>query len=397
MTKSRVGTITLIGSGEFAESMSRVHRKALASLEGAVNALFLDTPAGFELNVDEISAKAVDYFSQRFSISLDVASFKNKARAGAADVATALGKLRHANFILAGPGSPSYAVHNWRATVVWDTVLNRWLDGAALVLASAAAITTGAWTLPVYEIYKAGHDPHWMSGLNLFERIGLNLAIVPHWNNSEGGTFDTRYCYIGAPRFELLKAQLPTETVILGIDEYTACFFDPNTQHCEIMGAGKVTVQHGADSRDYPAGTSFGFEELRRMVRATQSGGERTARGPRAAEAGPDPGVVSTETTDYLHQLAVALSETRESERQRDLIEQAHDTMHELSAEWMPAHGATLAQDGSPFLDMLVELRTQLRGAKQYGLADEVRQKLSQLGITLEDTPGGTRWKRAEE
>lgn len=47
----------------------------------------------------------------------------------------------------------------------------------------------------------------------------------------------------------------------------------------------------------------------------------------------------------------------------------------------------------APFIELLIELRTNLRKAKQYALADEVRQKLAGLGIVLEDTPQGTKWK----
>jgi cysteinyl-tRNA synthetase len=35
-----------------------------------------------------------------------------------------------------------------------------------------------------------------------------------------------------------------------------------------------------------------------------------------------------------------------------------------------------------------------LRQAKQWQLADNIRKKLDELGIALEDTPKGTVWKR---
>jgi cysteinyl-tRNA synthetase len=54
---------------------------------------------------------------------------------------------------------------------------------------------------------------------------------------------------------------------------------------------------------------------------------------------------------------------------------------------------ATQAQEAAPFIDLLVELRAELRKAKQYALADTVRTRLADLGITIEDTPQGTRWK----
>ena len=46
-----------------------------------------------------------------------------------------------------------------------------------------------------------------------------------------------------------------------------------------------------------------------------------------------------------------------------------------------------------PFIDMLVEVRTQLREAKQFALADSIRDRLTELGVSLEDSPEGTQWR----
>jgi cysteinyl-tRNA synthetase len=48
--------------------------------------------------------------------------------------------------------------------------------------------------------------------------------------------------------------------------------------------------------------------------------------------------------------------------------------------------------EASPFIDLLIKTRFNLRQAKQYQLADEIRKNLSELGILLEDTPKGTLW-----
>jgi cysteinyl-tRNA synthetase len=47
-----------------------------------------------------------------------------------------------------------------------------------------------------------------------------------------------------------------------------------------------------------------------------------------------------------------------------------------------------------PFIDLLVATREELRRAKQYALADRVRDGLASQGVVLEDTPQGTRWQR---
>ena len=45
-----------------------------------------------------------------------------------------------------------------------------------------------------------------------------------------------------------------------------------------------------------------------------------------------------------------------------------------------------------PFIEMLLATREKLREAKQYALADQIRDDLVQQGVTLEDSPQGVQW-----
>jgi cysteinyl-tRNA synthetase len=54
---------------------------------------------------------------------------------------------------------------------------------------------------------------------------------------------------------------------------------------------------------------------------------------------------------------------------------------------------ARQGQDIAPFVELLIETRAALRKAKQFELADSIRKRLADLGVTLEDGPQGTRWK----
>lgn len=49
-----------------------------------------------------------------------------------------------------------------------------------------------------------------------------------------------------------------------------------------------------------------------------------------------------------------------------------------------------------PFIDLLIRVRADLRTAKQWALADQVRDSLKELGVTLEDNPSGTTWRYQE-
>jgi len=52
-----------------------------------------------------------------------------------------------------------------------------------------------------------------------------------------------------------------------------------------------------------------------------------------------------------------------------------------------------LPLEAEPFLKLLISTRNRLREAKQWQLADEIRNKLAELGIALEDTATDTTWK----
>ena len=45
-----------------------------------------------------------------------------------------------------------------------------------------------------------------------------------------------------------------------------------------------------------------------------------------------------------------------------------------------------------PFIQLLVDLRSDLRAARQFDQADRIRDELTNLGVSLEDTPSGTEW-----
>ena len=49
--------------------------------------------------------------------------------------------------------------------------------------------------------------------------------------------------------------------------------------------------------------------------------------------------------------------------------------------------------EAAPFIDLLIGLRSQLRSEKQFEIADQVRDQLSDLGVVIEDTSDGTNWK----
>ena len=409
------GTVTLMGSGELTESMSRVHHWIVSQIDGPAKAVFLDTPAGFELNSDNISEKARTYVRRYVGVPCALASFKSAERATTAETRNALRKIEASNYIFAGPGSPTYVIRNWRGTPIFEAVTGRVNAGAHLVLASAAAIAIGHYSLPVYEIFKVGDEPHWVEGLNLLAPYGLDLTIVPHWNNAEGGTYDTRFCFMGQPRFAALEALLPESTVLLGIDEYTACILAPSRNECRVMGAGQVTIRCRGRETAFQADSTFSLDELRsgttavarpvigaRVPETAIQVGDTLARQVAETERAltPDDGghPALGELAGQAFELAQAIERAQESGVPQEQLSPAQARLRQLVEVWqtrLDASGGDLVANLAPFVDLLLDLRSQLRAAKQWALADEVRERLSALGIVIEDTPAGTTWRQS--
>lgn len=113
---SQKGKIVLMGSGELTATMVEVHKELLHELNPSPQAFFIDTPAGFQLNVDQLSQRAVEYFQSRVQHPLSVVSFKSAEISTPYAAEQAFHSLRRADYVLIGPGSPTYAVRQWQQT-----------------------------------------------------------------------------------------------------------------------------------------------------------------------------------------------------------------------------------------------------------------------------------------
>ena len=108
--------------------------------------------------------------------------------------------VRDSRYVFCGSGKPELCVAQVAGTVIPSLLVEKLIHGGCVVFASAAALTLGVATVPVYEIYKCGQDPHWLAGLDVAAAAGIRAAIIPHYDNNEGGTHDTRFCYLGERR-----------------------------------------------------------------------------------------------------------------------------------------------------------------------------------------------------
>ena len=265
-TPTGPGAIVLFGSGETAGVGRTALRWLSATGRIARFVTILETPAGFEPNTADVAERWASFLRRQpeaGGAAVERVPARRRSTAFSPDDPTLARPLLGADLIALGAGSPTYAVRQLRDSVAWHYALAAHLAGASLLLASAAAIAVGTHALPVYELYKVGEDPHWVDGLDLVGVYGLNLALIPHWDNRDGGAaVDTSRCYVGTARFSELRALLPAGAVVVGIAEHTALALDPGSASGTVLGRGSVTVIRDGTTTCFGAGSSVALDAL---------------------------------------------------------------------------------------------------------------------------------------
>lgn len=414
------GILALMGSGETSPTMVTLHRELVAHLSADPGAVILEAPYGFQVNRDDISLRAQDYFRRSVGLTTAVVPDVDAGTASGDRLDDMRDHVRRAAWVFSGPGSPSYALGRWRAQGLGQVLADRVRRGYGVtVMASAAACTTGFLALPVYEVYKAGHAPVWLEGLDLLGAFGLPVAVVPHYDNAEGGTYDTRFCYLGETRLAAMETHLPDGAAVLGIDEHTALVIDLDAAVARVWGRGVLTIRRRGVSTLIPAGTVLTLERLRDLVAGTDHVEAPAARQPTTGPEAVQPSL----DQPILLQDAVAAAEARFDAARTardagDMVDAvlaletviaawATDTEEDLGTDWartvlrglirqltQPAQQGMLEPDLTIGLiaDPLLDLRRRLRAQGAYDLADHVRDALAAGRVDIRDTPDGSDW-----
>jgi hypothetical protein len=426
--------LVVMGSGETTPTMVSTHQRILASLGAAPDAVLLDTPYGFQENADELTARTRQYFAGNVGAAVTAVSLRRAEGLSTVREEELVARVGEADWVFAGPGSPTYLARQWRATRLPAVLRDRLARDGATVFASAAACTLGALTVPVYEIYKAGEAPHWREGLELLAGIGLDAVTIPHYDNTEGGTHDTRFCYLGERRLIQMEALLPASTWVLGVDEHTALLLDLAAGRVRVEGRGGVTVRARDVDVRFPSGSDVPVEALLDAAHG-RPGGEvaprRAAPGERrAAAADPDdeggatgdppepattPGSLGEATlaaaarfdatlgagdaltaVEATVGLLAAIRAWSADSLQSDEVDRADAEVRRqlvalarVAAQGLHAHRELVA----PHVEHLLGLRDLARRERRFGEADAIRDALAAGGVEVRDQPEGTAWE----
>ena len=419
--------LAIMGSGETAPTMVTTHRRLTSLLPSPVKAVVLDTPYGFQENALELATKAVEYFKTSINVDLVVAGLvrlhDTHIAADPVAIERGLRALSDADYIFAGPGSPTYALRQWAGSSVARIIIDKLNNGGIVTFASAAALTLGKATVPVYEVYKVGQDVQALDGLDILAAIGINAAVIPHYDNTEGANHDTRFCYLGEARLQMFESLLDEDTYVLGVDEHTGLVIDLDAATASVVGNSNVTIRLRTESFVYPTGSVIPLSLLQSPSSLLTGSGEVSSShsiapspvAPAAAQANSLDAVLdeSIQQFDQAMQQRDALAAARAAlSLEQAMQDWSIDTLQsDVLVRSRSALRSMISQLGdaaiggvrdprevvAPYIEAMLSVRATVRAEKRFDLSDIIRDVFASLNIEVRDTPAGAEWSLPTE
>ena len=419
--------LAIMGSGETAPTMVTTHRRLTSLLPSPVKAVVLDTPYGFQENAPELATKAVEYFKTSINVDLVVAGLvrlhDTHIAADPVAIERGLRALSDADYIFAGPGSPTYALRQWAGSSVARIMIDKLNNGGIVTFASAAALTLGKATVPVYEVYKVGQDVQALEGLDILAAIGINAAVIPHYDNTEGANHDTRFCYLGEARLQMFESLLDEDTYVLGVDEHTGLVIDLDAATASVVGNSNVTIRLRTESFVYPTGSVIPLSLLQSPSSLLTGSGEVSSShsiapspvAPAAAQANSLDAVLdeSIQQFDQAMQQRDALAAARAAlSLEQAMQDWSIDTLQsDVLVRSRSALRSMISQLGdaaiggvrdprevvAPYIEAMLSVRATVRAEKRFDLSDVIRDVFASLNIEVRDTPAGAEWSLPTE
>jgi cysteinyl-tRNA synthetase len=109
--------------------------------------------------------------------------------------------------------------------------------------------------------------------------------------------------------------------------------------------------------------------------------------------AAMDDDINTASAVGKLFDLVKAINSARDSSATQEELDQAQALLKELTGVLgLKLEDEVGDSNADGFIDLLVELRSEVRGRKLYDLSDLIRDRLKELGVVVEDAHGGSTW-----
>jgi cysteinyl-tRNA synthetase len=96
----------------------------------------------------------------------------------------------------------------------------------------------------------------------------------------------------------------------------------------------------------------------------------------------------------HLFDLVRAINQSRDAGAGSKSLAQAQDVLKELSSVLgLRLKDASTPAEAGPYIELLLEVRQKLREQGEFALADTIRDRLTSLGVVIEDGKDGSAWR----
>jgi cyanophycinase len=227
MSVTTMGTLALVGAGEYLPPIAPVDTMLLERIDGAPRVVVLPTASAPDgAGIPEHWAKlGVDHFTQLGAIVEPVMLLRRSD----ADDASIVSQIAAANFVYLSGGKPRYLLETLQGTAAWQAILNVLASGGVLAGCSAGAMVLGGELVDFPQLW------HTIPAFGLVSEV----IIIPHFN-------------------EIPKAMISTisltnrKSTFVGIDGSTALVRSNGLW--SVSGNGAVTVFNGSKKIRYHSG-----------------------------------------------------------------------------------------------------------------------------------------------
>ena len=165
-------------------------------------------------------------------------------------------------------------------------------------------------------------------------------------------------------------------------------YHNPLTFGDEIIGQAKKALERLRLALRPQAGGGLlegsAVESLRQQMDATRTG---------FAEC-MDDDFNTAGALGHLFELVRAINQAKDSGVAGEIVAEGQSMLRELMVVFgLRTELPQMGDQATPFIELLIDLRRELRQQKLWVLADTLRAKLAELGVLLEDSKDGTTWR----
>lgn len=236
MTQPKLGTLALVGSGEYTDAMNETDRLLIERVGGAGAAVVImataSAPDGREVMANWERMGSAHF--RALGAAVQVAPIVDRADADNPAYAALIAQAR---LVYLSGGKPDYLLHTLRDSASWRAMQQIYAQGGVLVGCSAGAMALAGKQLAVS--FRLGPPWHWTDALGLVP----NVVLLPHYDRLRHGPFS------------LLLHAVPPEYVTVGVDEDTAMISDG--AGWLVSGRSGVEVRHAGVVVTYGTGERF--------------------------------------------------------------------------------------------------------------------------------------------